>query len=91
MAAAEVSGIVALLLERNPKLTPADIRRILTASARRLGSADRDDDFGSGLIDPLKALQLADPRIVSTAPPSAPTPTPASAPAGTPSPTLRQR
>jgi subtilisin family serine protease len=91
VAAAEVSGIVALLLERNPKLTPADIRRILTASARRLGSADRDDDFGSGLIDPLKALQLADPRIVSTAPPSAPTPTPASAPAGTLSPTLRQR
>jgi hypothetical protein len=77
--------------DRNPNLTPADIRRILTASARRLGSADRDDDFGSGLIDPLKALQLADPRIVSTAPPSAPTPTPASAPAGTPSPTLRQR
>ena len=91
VAAAEVSGIVALLLERNPKLTPADIRRILTASARRLGSADRDDDFGSGLIDPLKALQLADPRLVSTAPPSAPTPTPTSAPAGTPSPTLRQR
>jgi len=30
-----VSGIVALLLERNPKLTPADIRRILTASAKR--------------------------------------------------------
>ena len=38
VAAAEVSGIVALLLERNPKLTPADIRRILTASARRLGT-----------------------------------------------------
>ena len=38
VAAAEVSGIVALLLERNPKLTPADIRRILTASARRLGA-----------------------------------------------------
>ena len=29
VAAAEVSGIVALLLERNPKLTPADVRRIL--------------------------------------------------------------
>jgi hypothetical protein len=39
VAAAEVSGIVALLLERNPKLTPADIRRILTTSARRLGPA----------------------------------------------------
>ena len=43
VAAAEVSGIVALLLERNPKLTPADIRRILTASAQaaRTGRARR--------------------------------------------------
>ena len=54
VAAAEVSGIVALLLERNPKLTPADIRRILTASAKRLGPGERDDNFGSGLIDPLR-------------------------------------
>jgi subtilisin family serine protease len=69
VAAAEVSGIVALLLERNPKLTPADIRRILTTSAKRLGPGERDDSFGSGLIDPLQALQLADPRIVTTAPP----------------------
>jgi subtilisin family serine protease len=68
VAAAEVSGIVALLLERNPKLTPADIRRILTASARRLGPGERDDNFGSGLIDPLKALQLADPRTATTTP-----------------------
>jgi subtilisin family serine protease len=69
VAAAEVSGIVALLLERNPKLTPADIRRILTASAKRLAPGERDDNFGSGLIDPLQALQLADPRIVTTTPP----------------------
>jgi hypothetical protein len=67
-----VSGILALLLERNPKLTPADIRRILTASARRLGTGERDDNFGAGLIDPLKALQLADPRIVTTTPPAGP-------------------
>jgi filamentous hemagglutinin family protein len=69
VAAAEVSGIVALLLERNPKLTPADIRRILTASSKRLAPGERDDNFGSGLIDPLQALQLADPRIVTTTPP----------------------
>ena len=68
VAAAEVSGIVALLLERNPKLTPADIRRILTASAKRLAPGERDDNFGSGLIDPLQALQLADPRIATTTP-----------------------
>ena len=69
VAAAEVSGIVALLLERNPKLTPADIRRILTASARRLGPGERDNDFGSGLIDPLKALQFAEPRTAAAPPP----------------------
>jgi subtilisin family serine protease len=75
VAAAEVSGIVALLLERNPKLTPADVRRILQASARRLGAGERDDNFGSGLIDPLKALQMADPRTAATTPTPAPTPT----------------
>ena len=73
VAAAEVSGIVALLLERNPKLRPADIRRILTASAKRLSAGERDDNFGSGLIDPLQALQLADPRTATTTPPPAPT------------------
>jgi len=46
---------VALLLERNPRLTPADVRRILTASAKRLGP---NEQFGAGLIDPAKALQL---------------------------------
>jgi subtilisin family serine protease len=76
VAAAEVSGIVALLLERNPKLTPADVRRILTGSARQLGTARRDDDFGSGLADPMQALQSANPQILT---------------GSTPPPTLRQR
>ena len=38
VASAEVSGIAALLLERNPNLTPDEIRKILTASARHPGS-----------------------------------------------------
>ncbi len=59
VATAHVSGIVALILARNPRLTPADVRRILTASAKRLGPHDQ---FGAGLIDPAKALQLAAPR-----------------------------
>jgi filamentous hemagglutinin family protein len=59
VASAEVSGVVALMLERNPDLTPEDIRKILTSSARRLGTKDRDDDFGSGLVDPSKAIQTA--------------------------------
>jgi hypothetical protein len=56
-----------LLLERNPKLTPARIR---TASAKRLAPGERDDNIGSGLIDPLQALQLADPRTATTTPPA---------------------
>jgi hypothetical protein len=58
-----------IVLERNPKPTPADIRRILTMSAKRLSPGDRDDNFGPGLIDPLQALQLADPRTATTTPP----------------------
>jgi subtilisin family serine protease len=59
VASAEVSGLAALLLERNPNLGPEDVRKILTSSARRLGAKDRDDDFGSGLVDPSKAIQTA--------------------------------
>jgi filamentous hemagglutinin family protein len=61
VATAHVSGIVGLLLERNPRLTPADVRRILTGSAKRLGP---NEQFGAGLIDPTKALQLGAPRSV---------------------------
>jgi len=59
VATAHISGVVALMLERNPKLTPADVRRILMASAKKLGP---NDQFGAGLVDPVKALQLAAPR-----------------------------
>jgi filamentous hemagglutinin family protein len=59
VSSAEVSGIVALLLERNPNLTPEDIRKILTTSAKHPGTKERDDDFGSGLVDPSKAIQGA--------------------------------
>jgi subtilisin family serine protease len=59
VSSAEVSGIVALLLERNPNLGPEDIRKILTTSAKHPGTKDRDDDFGSGLVDPSRAIQDA--------------------------------
>jgi filamentous hemagglutinin family protein len=59
VSSAEVAGIAALLLERNPNLTPEDIRKILTTSAKHLGPKERDDDFGSGLVDPSKAIQDA--------------------------------
>jgi subtilisin family serine protease len=60
VASAEVSGVAALLLERNPGLKPEDVRKILTSSARHLGSGERNDDYGSGLVDPSKAIAAAD-------------------------------
>jgi subtilisin family serine protease len=77
VASAEVSGVVALLLERNPKLTPEDVRTVLTSSAKRLGA---NTDYGSGLVDPLKAVQTAGDftsDVTATIKPAAPRPQPA--------------
>ena len=59
VAAAEVSGIVALMLQRNPALTPDDVRRILTLTARHPGTQEHDDTYGWGLVDLTKAIQAA--------------------------------
>src|SRR5476649_1715125 len=50
-AAAEVAGIVALMLERKPNLTPDQVRGILQATARDLGPKGHDIMFGAGLAD----------------------------------------
>jgi subtilisin family serine protease len=59
VAAAEVSGVVALLLERNPRLTPKDIRRILTRTAKHLGPRGAGSDYGAGLVNALQAVTAA--------------------------------
>jgi subtilisin family serine protease len=56
MATAYVSGLAALLLERNPGLSPAEVRKRIEASAVDLGSPGRDSQFGSGRVDALKAV-----------------------------------
>ena len=57
-AAAHVSGILALMLERNPTLTAAAARRALTDSAVDLGAPGRDSEFGAGLTNADAALKL---------------------------------
>jgi hypothetical protein len=47
-----------LLIERNPSLTPADVRRLLTRSAKTLGKG-REKDFGAGLVDAFAAVSQA--------------------------------
>jgi hypothetical protein len=85
VAAAHVSGIAALLLERQPDLDPAQLRQILQETARRGPTAD--PLLGAGLADPVPALTAArapDPVPMVTAPPPAPPATTAAAPPETP-------
>jgi subtilisin family serine protease len=59
VAAAEVSGVVALMLERNPSLAPSEVRKILRDTAKRLSG--KPSDVGAGLVDAYKALLAAKP------------------------------
>src|SRR6185312_4028867 len=58
-SAAYVSGVAALMLERNPALRPDDLRAILTRTARDLGSPGRDDLFGAGEADAYAAVEAS--------------------------------
>jgi hypothetical protein len=55
-SAAYVSGLAALILERNPVLKPDQVRAILVKTARDLGSPGRDDLFGAGEADAFAAV-----------------------------------
>lgn len=58
-SAAFVSGLVALMLERNPALRPDEVRAILMKTARDLGAPGRDDLFGAGEADAYAAVSAA--------------------------------
>jgi Subtilase family len=62
-SAAYVSGLAALMLERNPALKPDQVRALLMKTARDLGPPGRDDQFGAGEADAFAAVSA-----VSTAP-----------------------
>lgn len=57
MACPHVTGVVALLLAREPNLTPAQIRSRLIATSDDLGSPGFDEDSGYGKLNALRALQ----------------------------------
>jgi subtilisin family serine protease len=58
VATANLSGVAALLLAGKPSLKPEEIRAILVTTARHLGAGGINPQFGAGLVDPLKALEL---------------------------------
>lgn len=59
-AAAHVSGIAALILERKRDLKPDDVRKILVSTAKDIGPKGRDIYFGAGLADAYQALTAAE-------------------------------
>jgi hypothetical protein len=67
-SAAEVSGIVALMLERKSGLTPDKVRDILLATAKDLGPKGRDPMFGAGLADAFGAIMAETPPVAEATP-----------------------
>ena len=60
-AAAYVSGVAALMLQRAPGLSPDRVRDILQKTAKDLGAPGKDPEFGTGLVDAYQALMAAQP------------------------------
>lgn len=76
MAAPVVSGVVALMLAANPKLTPDQVATLLKGSARAFPAAC--SQCGAGLVDAGAAVAQAAGAPAST--PTGPTPTPTPTP-----------
>jgi serine protease AprX len=65
-ATPSVSGIIALMLEANPDLSPAEIKEIIKLTAERRGEATQPDvdpfwnrDFGWGMADAYEATKMS--------------------------------
>lgn len=56
VAAAQVSGVVALMLALRPNATPAELESALRATARDRGAAGVDPAHGAGLVQAARAL-----------------------------------
>ena len=76
MATPHVAGVVALMLARNPALTPDEVETRLKASAAARGFPVACAQCGSGLLDGNRAVDAAAGTTTTTPPPTpAPTPT----------------
>jgi subtilisin family serine protease len=73
VATALVSGVAALIIERDPAIDVATLEELLYSTARDLGPKGRDNQFGYGLVDPLHALNSLEAKVAMNngAPPAA--------------------
>ncbi len=60
-AAAQVSGVAALVIGSKRAISPVDVRAALRSSARNLGSPGRDPEYGAGLVQARGALGASRP------------------------------
>lgn len=66
-AAPHAAAVAALMLERNPDLTPAEILELLQGTASDVAAPGIDPRAGAGLIDAVRAVE-ATPEARATAP-----------------------
>ena len=59
LSTALVSGVCALVLDRNPNATPLQVKNILGYTALDLGNSGKDNYYGWGLVDAKKAVDNA--------------------------------
>lgn len=64
-----VTASAALLLEKNPNLTPAQIRLIFETNATPMSSTARNAKEGAGLLNIFKSLQYSEPAEISISSP----------------------
>ena len=65
MAAPHASALGALLLSRNPLLSPAEIFTAITTTAEDLGTSGKDEYYGFGLINPVAALESVEGDLIT--------------------------
>lgn len=59
MATPHVAGVVALMKAANKSLTPAEVKQIITGTARPLSGSNSKNEWGAGLIDAEAAVTAA--------------------------------
>lgn len=64
MAAAYITGAVVLLLQKHPHLKPKEVRSLLEKSAKDCGPPGRDKEFGYGLVDLKRLLEIQNKKTV---------------------------
>ena len=60
MACPFVVGVAAMMLEKNPNLSPEEVKKIIIETATDAGKEGKDVEFGYGIINPTACLNYED-------------------------------